>query len=161
MLTTKHRRTLLRRRLITAAALLLVALVSFAAPIQVASAQAQEISVYKSRSCDCCGKWVEHLQQHGFTVVVHSAEDLDPVKAKYGVPADLVSCHTAVVEGYVVEGHVPASDIRRLLEERPKARGLAVPGMPAGSPGMEGAGREPYEVLLFDASGTTQVFAKH
>jgi hypothetical protein len=161
MLTTKHRKTLLRRRLITAAALLLVALTSFAAPLQVASAQAQEVAVYKSPFCDCCGKWVQHLRQHGFTVAVHTTEDLDPVKAKYGVPADLVSCHTAVVEGYVVEGHVPASDIRRLLEERPKARGLAVPGMPAGSPGMEGAGREPYEVLLFDASGTTQVFAKH
>lgn len=160
MLTTKHLKTV-RLRLITAPALLLVGLISFNASLQDASAQAQEISVYKSPSCDCCGKWVEHLQQHGFTVAVHATEDLDSVKAKYGVLADLASCHTAVVESYVVEGHVPASDIWRLLEEWPKARGLAVPGMPAGSPGMEGAGRELYEVLLFQARGTTEVFAKH
>ena len=160
MLTTQHLKTL-RLRLITATALLLVGLISFTASLQEASAQAQEISIYRSPSCDCCGKWVEHLQQHGFTVAVHATDDLHRINAEYGVPADLATCHTAVVEGYVIEGHVPATDIRRLLQERPKVRGLAVPGMPAGSPGMERARREPYDVLLFDASGTTQVFAEH
>jgi hypothetical protein len=99
--------------------------------------------------------------QHGFAVAVRSTEDLDPVTVKYGVPANLASCHTALVEGYVIEGHVRASDIRRLLDQRPTVSGLAVPGMPAGSPGMEGAGREPYEVLVFDASGMTKDFARY
>ena len=160
MLTTKHP-LLFERRLMAAFGLLILALTSFALTLDVGSAEAQEITVHKSPSCGCCGKWVEHLRQHGFAAAVRSTEDLDPVKVEYGVPANLASCHTALVEGYVIEGHVPASDIRRLLDQRPTVSGLAVPGMPAGSPGMEGDGRDPYEVLVFDASGMTKVFARY
>ena len=112
------------------------------------------VAVTKDPSCGCCAKWVDHLRQAGFTVTVTEGP-LNPLKARLGVPRDLASCHTALVDGYVVEGHVSAHAIRRLLAERPKGTGLAVPGMPAGSPGMEVAGREPdiYEVVLFGAEG--------
>jgi hypothetical protein len=136
MLTTKHP-PLSERRLMAAFGLLILALSSFAVTLHVGSAQAQEVTVHKSPSCGCCGKWAEHLRQHGFAVALRSTEDLDPVKLKYGVPANLASCHTALVGGYVIEGHVPAADIRRLLDQRPAVSGLTVPGMPAGSPGME------------------------
>jgi len=120
-----------------------------------------DVVVYKSPSCGCCGGWVEHLRANGFTVAVRERDDLTPVKTRLGVPGDLQSCHTAEVGGYVVEGHVPAADIRRLLAERPPARGLAVPGMPAGAPGMEDGGRrEAYRVILFDDRGNA-VFARH
>jgi hypothetical protein len=125
MLTTKHP-LLFERRLMAAFGLLILVLSSFAASVQVGSAQAQEVTVHKSPSCGCCGKWVDHLRQHGFAVVVRSMEDLDPVKVTYGVPPALASCHTALVEGYVIEGHVPAPDIRRLLDQRPAAR-VALP----------------------------------
>ena len=95
------------------------------------------VEVYKSPACGCCGGWVTHLRQSGFPVEVHEVEDLEPVRKQFGVPYGKGSCHTARVDGYVVEGHVPAGDIRRLLAERPNARGLVLPGMPAGSPGME------------------------
>ena len=142
------------RQSMTALVLLLV-LSSFAAAVQVGNAQAQEVP------STSCGNWVDHLRPHGFSVAVRSMEDPDPVKVTYGVPPALASCHTALVEGYVIEGHEPAPDIRRLPDQRPAARGLAVPGVPAGKPGMESGGREPYDVLIFDASGTTQVFAKY
>lgn len=113
-------------------------------------ASAAEISVYKTPSCGCCTEWVEHLEQNGFEVTVHSLDDLGPVKSRLGVPYDLQSCHTAEVGGYVVEGHVPAADVRRLLEERPDAAGIAVPGMPVGSPGMEyGDRKDAYDVILY------------
>lgn len=119
---------------------------------------AADITVYRSPSCGCCGAWVDHLRENGFSVTVREQDDLDPVKALLGVPGALQACHTATVGGYVVEGHVPARDIRRLLAEQPRGIGLAVPGMPAGSPGMEQGGEvEPYEVLLFGAGGV-QVF---
>jgi hypothetical protein len=102
-----------------------------------AQATAQTIDVIKSPYCGCCAQWVEHLRANGFTVRVTDVEDLDPVARQHGVPDELRSCHTATVGGYVIEGHVPAADIRRLLDERPQATGLAVPGMPIGSPGME------------------------
>jgi hypothetical protein len=110
-----------------------------------------KISVMKDPNCDCCSGWTEHLRKEGFEVESIDSPDLSRIKARLGVPTDLVGCHTAQVEGYVIEGHVPASAIRRLLQERPAAIGLAVPGMPINSPGMEvpGAPDEPYEVILF------------
>jgi hypothetical protein len=115
------------------------------------------VTVTKDPSCGCCGGWVEHIEAAGFPVRVVDSAGLDSLKQRLGVPADLASCHTAEVKGYVVEGHVPAAAIRRLLAERPPATGLAVPGMPVGSPGMEvpGVAPEPYEVLLFGATVET------
>ena len=120
-----------------------------------------QINVFKSRTCSCCSKWVEHLRVHGFTVNVKEVDNTAPYQRQYGVPPKLQSCHTAVVEGYVIEGHVPAADIQRLLKTRPNGKGLAVPGMPMGSPGMEGARSEAYSVLLFDANGGATVFQRH
>ena len=119
------------------------------------------ITVYKSPTCGCCGAWIEHLRKNGFEARVHEVPDATPYQAKYGVPEALGSCHTAVIDGYVIEGHVPAADIKRLLRERPRARGIAVPGMPMGSPGMPGPRNDPYETLLFDASGKYLVFERH
>jgi hypothetical protein len=126
--------------------------------------QAAEVSVYRADGCDCCGKWAEHLKCSGFKVALHnlSPSRLDRLKAEAGVPENLASCHTAKIEGYVIEGHVPAEDVKRLLKERPAAIGLSVPGMPIGSPGMEvGDTKELYEVLLITRDGSTEVFAKH
>jgi len=123
--------------------------------------QASEITVYKSPSCGCCGNWVDHVRDNGFSVKVVNREDLTSIKRENGVPSVLQSCHTALVDGYVVEGHVPANDIIRLLTEKPKARGLAVPGMPIGSPGMEqGDEKEPYPVVIFGDSGM-DVYARY
>jgi hypothetical protein len=119
------------------------------------------ITVYKDPSCGCCKNWIEHLLKHGFKVDAKDTRDLASVKRTLGVPERLGACHTAVVGGYLVEGHVPASDIDRLLSTKPKVRGIAVPGMPMGSPGMEGASRQPFSVLAFDAKGKTKVFARH
>jgi hypothetical protein len=120
-----------------------------------------EITVYKSPSCGCCAKWVEHMQGAGFKVTVKDVDDVAPVKREMGVPASLESCHTGVVGGYVVEGHVPADLVQRVLREKPKLAGLAVPGMVTGSPGMEmGARKDPYDVIAFDRSGKTRVYAK-
>ena len=121
------------------------------------------IEVYKSATCGCCSKWVEHLQGHGFKVRTTNREDLTELKTAHNVPRAVQSCHTAVVNGYVIEGHVPASDVQRLLKERPAIIGLAVPGMPVGSPGMEvpGVKMQAFDVLAFDKAGATRVFAKH
>jgi hypothetical protein len=116
------------------------------------------IEVYKSPTCGCCGKWAEHLRKDGFAVNVHAIPDIDAFRVRTGVPAALASCHTALVGGYVVEGHVPAADIRKLLIERPKALGLAVPGMPAISPGMDAPHGPGYEVLLFQTDGASRVY---
>lgn len=125
-------------------------------------AKAAEINVYKSPSCGCCGAWVSNLQTSGLRVVVHDMDDVTPIARSAGVPSELRSCHTAIVDGYFVEGHVPAPDVRKLLRDRPKARGIAVPGMPIGSPGMEqGDARQPYNTLLVDRQGKTTVFAQH
>jgi hypothetical protein len=120
-----------------------------------------EVTVYKSPTCGCCTEWMAHLRRHGFRTRAEDVADLQPVKTRYGVPAALQSCHTALVGGYVVEGHVPADLIERLLRERPPVVGLAVPGMPVGSPGMEvpGAPADRYQVVTFDRSGRTGVFA--
>ena len=126
-----------------------------------ASTAEADVVVYKSPSCGCCGGWVDHMRANGFTVAVKERDDLTPVKARLGVPDSLQSCHTAEVGGYVVEGHVPAADIRRLLTERLRARGLAVPGRPAGSPGMgDGGHREAYQVILFGDGGHS-VYARY
>ena len=117
------------------------------------------VTVYKSPTCGCCAKWTDLLRTSGFDVTVNEAPDVSPIKDKYGVPAALRSCHTALVGGYVVEGHVPADVIKKLLRERPNAVGIAVPGMPMGSPGMEGSAKDAYNVMLFDKAGKTTVYA--
>jgi len=125
------------------------------------AAEAEEVTVYKSPTCSCCQRWIDHLEANGFEVDTREVPDVKPVKQEKGVPQQLASCHTAEVDGYVIEGHVPASDIKRLLEERPPVRGLAVPEMPIGSPGMEGPNPEPYDVIAFDDKGKTEVFSSH
>jgi hypothetical protein len=121
------------------------------------------VQVYKDPTCGCCSLWVEHLRKAGFSATVSDVQDMDAIKTKYGVPRQARSCHTAVVGNYVVEGHVPAADVQRLLKERPAIVGIGVPGMPIGSPGMEVATvkPQPYDVLAFDKAGQTKVFASH
>ena len=122
------------------------------------------MTVYKSASCGCCHGWVEHARTSGFTVKTIDTEDLPNVKRELGVPASLQSCHTVVVGNYLVEGHVPAADVKRMLTEKPAIRGIAVPGMPVGSPGMEQgppSGYQKYDVIAFTAQGRTSVFARH
>ncbi len=126
--------------------------------IGVASAAATEVVVWKSPSCGCCEGWVQHMRAAGYALTVHDVDDVDPIKARLGVPATMQSCHTALVDGYVLEGHVPADSVARLLRERPAAKGLAVPGMPQGSPGMETGVKEPYAVVLFGAPGGASVY---
>jgi hypothetical protein len=136
------------------AILLLVSLPLVAAP-------PPQVNVYKTRTCGCCSKWVDHLKANGFAPVVKDVPSTAEYRKQYGVPDQLLSCHTAIVGGYTVEGHVPAADIHRLLKTKPKAKGLAVPGMPLGSPGMEAARRDTYSVLLFTPDGKTSVFKKY
>ncbi|HCX32530.1 MAG TPA: metal-binding protein [Rhodocyclaceae bacterium] len=120
-----------------------------------------EVVVFKDPACGCCGKWVEHLSRDGFKVKTVDSRDMAAVKKRLGVPDALGSCHTAQVGGYVVEGHVPASSIRRLLRDKPAVAGLAVPGMVSGSPGMEEAGKkQPFDVVYFDRAGRTGVFER-
>lgn len=139
----------------------LAALLAVAAPALADTAK-PEITVYKSASCGCCGGWVEHMRANGYTVHARNVEAMDMVKQMMGVPAALESCHTATVNGYVVEGHVPADAVDRLIAERPQAAGLAVPGMPLGSPGMEQGGMsEPYAAVLFRHDGSAETFAEY
>lgn len=126
-----------------------------------AAQSATRVEVYKSPYCGCCEKWVQHLKKNGFDVVARDINDVPAARQALGMPERYGSCHTAKVGGYVVEGHVPAEDIRRLLKEKPKAVGLAAPGMPQGSPGMETARPQPYDTLLVQADGGATVFAKH
>lgn len=120
-----------------------------------------DVTVYKSPYCGCCTAWSTHLRESGFRVKEIKHDDMDSIKRMLGVPQPLESCHTAMVDGYVIEGHVPASDIKRLLAERPKSRGLSTPGMPIGSPGMEqGDHKEPYAVIQF-GQGEMTVFSRH
>lgn len=127
------------------------------------SATLPVITVYKSPTCGCCESWVQHVKEAGFKVEVHDVANVDPVKDDAGVPASARSCHTAIVGGYAIEGHVPASTIRKLLAEHPDIAGLAVPGMPVGSPGMEVPGQPAvrYDVVAFMADGRTSVFESH
>ncbi len=128
-------------------------------------AQAEEptaITVYRSPTCSCCGKWMEHLKQNNFTIKDIPTEDMNAIKHKYGVSDEMASCHTAVVNGYVVEGHVPADDIKALLKAKPNVVGIAVPQMPSGTPGMEMDGKkDPYNVMSFDSDKHYQVFKSH
>jgi hypothetical protein len=119
------------------------------------------ITVYKDPSCGCCKKWIEHLQSHGYRVDAKDSPDMADIKRSLGVPDGLTACHTAVVNGYLIEGHVPAEDIDRLLKQKPTIAGLAVPGMPMGSPGMSGPRAEHYRVIAFDKKGKQSVFASH
>jgi len=119
------------------------------------------MKVYKSPTCGCCSKWVEHMRDAGFEVETSNVRDVGVYKREYGLPPELASCHIGIVDGYVVEGHVPADDVIRMLKEKPAIKGIAVPGMPIGSPGMEGPNPDRYETLSFDANGTIEVFATH
>jgi hypothetical protein len=128
------------------------------------SAQQQKpvVSVFKSPTCGCCSLWVEHMKANGFELKVQDVEDINAVKEKFGIAPEFSSCHTSQVNGYIIEGHVPAAAVQRLLKERPKVAGLAVPGMPAGSPGMEVPSglKQPYSILTFDKSGKTAVYER-
>lgn len=157
-------RALDRRGFLAALGLGAVASALPALPALGAQAKLPPMTVYKSASCGCCKNWVEHARTNGFTVRTIDTEDLAGVKAEMGVPGQLQSCHTVVVGNYIVEGHVPAADVKRLLAEKPAVRGIAVPGMPIGSPGMEQgpvSGYQRYDVIAFTAQGKTTVFAKH
>ena len=132
--------------------------VALAAP----AAQRPQVDVFKSPYCGCCGAWIEHMKAAGFSVKATDVDDTSAVRGRLGMPDRFGSCHTALVEGYVLEGHVPAVEVKRLLAQRPKALGLAVPGMPSGSPGMEvGTRQDPYDVFLIDRSGGARVFAHY
>jgi hypothetical protein len=140
----------------------LLALVTVAPVNATFALEAQKVEVYKSPTCGCCTEWVGHMRRNGFDVVVHDVRDVMPYRDRYGVPDAMSSCHTALVGGYVVEGHVPATDVKRLLREKPKAAGIAVPGMVQGSPGMEqGQGSDPYKVILFKKGEWPRIFARH
>ncbi|RIQ19791.1 DUF411 domain-containing protein [Bordetella avium] len=147
----------LRRRLLGAALLL-----PLTAPVAVRAASAPVIDIWKTPTCGCCGDWVDHLRGAGFRVQVHEVSDTDPVRKRAGIAPQYASCHTGLVGGYAIEGHVPAQDIQRLLSERPEAAGLAVPAMPVGSPGMDGPAyggrRDPYDVLLVQTNGQSRVW---
>jgi hypothetical protein len=151
------------RTIALAMAFIALALTTAAARMSPSNPAAKKptITVYKDPSCGCCKKWIEHLVKHGYRVDAKDTPNMTEIKRTLGVPDALTACHTAVVNGYLIEGHVPAADIDRLLEQKPRIAGLAVPGMPAGSPGMEGMGTQRYQVLTFDKSGKTKVFASH
>jgi hypothetical protein len=121
------------------------------------------MTIYKSETCLCCEKWVDHVKAAGFRTVVHNRDPIDPLKDELAIPRHVRSCHTALVGGYLIEGHVPAADIKRMLKEKPKFMGLAVPGMPVGTPGMDqpGVPAEPYHVVAFQKAGGTSVYAKY
>lgn len=134
------------------------ALVSASTPAVPVNAEA---IVYKSPTCGCCGKWVDHLKAAGYEVTARDTSDMAAIKSRHGVPASLASCHTTLVGGYVVEGHVPAEVVTKLLREKPAIVGISAPGMPAGSPGMEGPRKDRYDVVTFDKSGHSRVYSSH
>jgi len=138
--------------------LVLAAMLLFAWAVQAGEPKAM---VYKTPTCGCCSKWIEHLEENGFEVKSKNLSDVNPVKRMNGVPMRLASCHTAIIGGYFVEGHVPAQDVKRLLAERPNVAGIVVPRMPVGSPGMEGPNPEAYSVLAVKKDGSTEVFSRH
>ncbi len=141
--------------------LLAAALLALGAQLAHAAQPLPAVDVYKSPYCGCCGQWVEHMQAAGFTVRSHNVDDVPAARKQLGMPDSLGSCHTARIGNYVIEGHVPAADVQRLLKEKPKAVGLAVPGMPQGAPGMETARPQPDDTLLASNDGQTRVFARH
>jgi hypothetical protein len=131
------------------------------APAAWAAEPLPTVTVYKSPSCGCCGKWVEHMKANGFPIVTHETNDITPHKQRLGVPTAMGSCHTAKVNGYLVEGHVPAADVKRLLAEKPNAKGLVSPGMPQSAPGMDDSRKIPYDVLLVGNDGRISTYARH
>ncbi len=139
----------------------LIALALAALSSTALAASLPEVISYKKPSCGCCGGWAAHMRQAGFKVTEKPVEDMDAIKRRLGVPAAAASCHTATVGGYVVEGHVPAASVKRLLAETPKVAGIAAPGMPAGSPGMEGSAEPPYEVVSFTREGALKPYARY
>jgi hypothetical protein len=151
-----------RRRFLIAGSLVSLAACA-RAPGGAPTAARDVVTVWKSESCGCCKLWVRHLEENGFSVQAHDIDNMGPVKERVGIPAAMGSCHTGEVAGYFVEGHVPADDIKRLLRERPDAKGLTVPGMPVGSPGMEQPSGQvqPYDVFLVAKDGSTSVYAHH
>ena len=146
-------KTISRRKMLIAMSMVV------SASYRIRGQQSPKVEVYKDPTCGCCALWVAHMKTQGFATTVTDARDIAAVKTKYHVPNQLRSCHTALVGSYVLEGHVPAADVQRLLKQRPMVVGLAVPGMPVGSPGMEGANGRPYDVLTFDAAGKTTVYS--
>ena len=138
--------------------LLALALAMLGATFGLYAAEQTELVVYKSPTCGCCKGWVKHMRENNYKVEVHNQQSVQPVKDAMGVPAKLRSCHTAVVEGYVIEGHVPADAVARLLRERPPIRGLAVPGMVMGTPGMEGPRNDPYDIIAFEDDGSVSIY---
>ncbi|MDH3636874.1 MAG: DUF411 domain-containing protein [Gammaproteobacteria bacterium] len=144
---------------------LAVALIAgvFSLPVQAGEpASGPEITVYKSPTCGCCTGWVDYLKDNNFRVTAHNVDNLDQIRAKHGLKdPKLRSCHTAIVDGYVVEGHVPVDDIKRLLTERPKVIGISAPGMPQMSPGMMSIEPKDYDVVSFDADGKVEVFSRY
>jgi hypothetical protein len=146
-----------------AVAFIALALTTAAARISRLESPAKKpiITVYKDPGCGCCKSWIEHLIKNGYRVDAKDTPNMTEIKRTLGVPTGLAACHTAIVNGYLIEGHVPAADIDRLLAQKPRVAGLAVPGMPMGSPGMEGGPAQRYQVLTFDKSGKTGVFASH
>lgn len=139
-----------------------VAAAAIAAVPTFAATSLPQVEVFKNPNCGCCGAWVDHLKAAGFPVKVTEVSDTGAVRKRYGIPDELGGCHTGVVSGYAVEGHVPAEEIKRLLAKKPAAAGLSVPGMPVGSPGMEvGSRKDPYQVLLIDKAGHSSVFATY
>jgi len=143
-----QRRTLLEAMLVT----------TLPISVPARAAAGPVVNVYKTAGCDCCEAWIEHLKANGFSVKAQNVSDTGAYREKFGIPNDFGSCHTGFVQGYAVEGHVPAAEIKRLLEEKPKARGLAVPSMPLGSPGMEGPRKDPFDVFLVKIDGSTSVY---
>ena len=145
---------------LVAAAITITAISTASAPQAQETAQ-PTLAVYKTATCGCCSKWVDHMKAAGFDVKAQNVDDIGRVKSTYGVPAEIGSCHTSLVGGYVVEGHVPADAVKRMLKEKPAIAGIAVPGMPIGSPGMEQGGRtESYSIVAFDKSGKQTVFER-
>lgn len=138
-----------------------VFLVVGTASLPALAADPVSVTVYKSPTCGCCEEWIKHMRANGFRVDARDVPDTDVIKRRFGVPDELVSCHTAMIDGYVIEGHVPAATIRRLLRERPAVAGLAVPGMPASAPGMDSTTKEPYDVLAFKRDGRSSVYERH
>ncbi len=160
------RRGLLNRLLVSLLVGVIALLSALTAPTAAVAAEFEqplpELTVYRSPTCRCCGHWVDHMKAAGFEVQDVVTEDMAALKAQYGVPEDAASCHTATVAGYVIEGHVPAADVQRLLSEQPNVLGIAAPGMPMGSPGMEMGDRvDSYTVVSFSQTGDTATFAEH
>ena len=136
-------------------------LLALFAPAVWAAEALPTVKVYKTPTCGCCSNWVDHMKASGFKVVTQDMNDVTPHKQRLGVPPAMGSCHTAEVAGYLIEGHVPAADVKRLLAEKPQAKGLVSPGMPQSAPGMDMPGKQPYEILLVRQDGSTSSFARH